>query len=298
MTDSLNLCCSLSDYGLIKISGIDSEKFLQGQLTCDVREVTEQTSRLGAHCDPKGRIQFTFRLFKFHDDYYLRVLKSLISHTLILLKKYAVFFKTKLEDVSNDWMIMGVRGHKPLELTFIELPEKVDAVTCFESGVVSRVLDDVSRYEIITQKNSNFLNSFFELFNDKPSNDWNLYDIISGIPTVYPETVGHFTPHQINYHLINGVSFKKGCYAGQEIVARMEYLGKLKQSMYRVQIEYFDTIAPGTKIKNEMCQEVGEIVQAAGANAYQEALVVLDKQLAKNCSLYRILDNYCILNFA
>jgi folate-binding protein YgfZ len=278
MTNSLSpdFCGLLSDYGLIKISGMDSEKFLQGQLTCDVREVTEQSSRLGAHCDPKGRIQFTFRLCKFHDDYYLRVLKNLVDHTLTLLKKYAVFFKATLEDVSDEWCLFGLAGCREKYFTSVKMPEEIDGGAAFQDGVIIRVLDSIPRFEIMTQKNSSLLKDICSSFSLEAVNHWNLREIISGVPTVYPETVGHFTPQQINYQLINGVSFKKGCYTGQEIIARLQYLGKLKQSMRRVQLKTTNIILPGTKVREGAEQEVGEIVQVAISGSYQEALAVLD----------------------
>lgn len=284
MTNSLsqNFCGFLSDYGLIKISGVDSEKFLQGQLTCDVREVTEQASRLGAHCDPKGRIQFTFRLFKFHDDYYLRVLKSLIAHTTTLLKKYSVFFKVTLDDVSDEWCIIGLSRNNEDQIAALKAPEAVDGCSPFEEGIIIRVLDSMPRFEIMVRENSSFIKDISPLPQHEEMNNWNLRDIISGIPTIYPETVGHFTPHQINYQLINGVSFKKGCYTGQEIIARMQYLGKLKQSIHRMQMKGGSVIVPGTKVKDEVEQEAGEIVQATAVNDFHEVLAVLyDNALGK-----------------
>jgi folate-binding protein YgfZ len=197
--------------------GEQAAKFLQGQVTCDVRAVTEENSLLGAHCDPKGRVQFIFRLFKQDDDFYLQLLRELIPHAISLLQKYAQFFRIKLEE-------------------------------------------------------ANFLINDNEEFEN-----WRLRNIQSGVPTVHKKTVGLFTPHQINLQLLNAVSFNKGCYTGQEIIARMQYLGKLKQQMYRVNIESEKNFVPGAKLYNTEGQEVGELVDSAFLTPQNlQALVVLN----------------------
>src|SRR5437868_3251399 len=96
--------------GLIRVTGHDAEKFLQGQLTCDVREVKPSHNLLGAHCDHKGRIQATFRLFSDGKDYYLQLPHNVIPHLMQLLQKYAVFSKVTLSDVSDQWQQIGIFG--------------------------------------------------------------------------------------------------------------------------------------------------------------------------------------------
>lgn len=126
-----------------------------------------------------------------------------------------------------------------------------------------------------------------------PDNNWQLQDIRNGIPTIYRETIGEFTPHQINFQLINGISFNKGCYIGQEIIARMHYLGKLKQQMYRVSFSSNQPPVPGTKIYTAQKQEIGMLVNAATANNQDyEALAVLQNNAIKE-AIY--LENQIIL---
>jgi folate-binding protein YgfZ len=161
---------------LIHCTGIDSLKFLQGQLTCDINIVSDDTLQLGAHCNIKGRVESLFEIFKQADDYYLLIPTSIAEHALALLKKYAVFSKVTLNIV---------------EITGLQLP---------------------------TELPENFDN-------------WRMQQINRGIPTLFPETLGKFLPHDINLPQLNAVSFNKGCYLGQEIVARMEHLGKPKRHM-------------------------------------------------------------------
>lgn len=266
----------LSPLGLIKVPGAAAEKFLQGQVTCDAQTINATHSSLGAHCDHKGRIQAIFRLFKYQDDYYLQLPRALIPATLLLLKKYAVFFKINLEDASPHWTQIGLSGTEATEqLTtlFGPAPTQIDEVFTLENLIIIRMPDTQPRFvviaapSIIAEKFSTSIAAYAQ---------WKLLDIQAGIPTVYPESVGLFTPHQLNLHLINGVSFTKGCYTGQEIIARMQYLGKLKQQMYRVQFTCDDLPLPGTQLYNETGQEIGELVDMVFVSATNaQALVVL-----------------------
>lgn len=164
---------------LIKVSGENSTKFLQGQLTCDITKVGAQNFvplQLGAHCNIKGRVESLFEIFKQDDDYYLLMPSSIIDHAYNLLKKYAAFSKVTLTIINLSEVTLPV-----------ELPETF--------------------------------------------NDWRLQQITKGLPTLFPETIGKFLPHDINLPTLNAVSFNKGCYLGQEIVARMQHLGKPKYHM-------------------------------------------------------------------
>ncbi len=230
----MNTCTlvDLTPLGLIAIKGNDAAKFLQGQLTCDVREVTDAQSRLGAHCDPKGRIQFTFRLFKFQDTYYFRLPVDVISHALILLQKYAVFFKVQLEDITQQWASFGLSGancQTYLEDTFSIAPTAIDAVVPLQDLILIRTSASLPRFEIIGKPATiiNLQQQFPVTTPHDDFNTWKLLDIQSGVASVNSPTIGEFTPHDLNYPALNGVSFNKGCYTGQEIVARMQYLGQL-----------------------------------------------------------------------
>lgn len=287
----MNNCAiaDLSPLGLIKISGLDAAKFLQGQLTCDVREVTDTQSRLGAHCDPKGRVQFTFRLFKYQEDYYLCLEKNMISQAISLLQKYAVFSKVSLQDVTAEWNYLGLCGldcknYLPHDLKIPNIDDEVCAIENFISiklpGTLARVLM-VGTPDIITniyqQLTKEHINVDYQL--------WKLFDIQTGIASVSPKTIGEFTPHDINYPELNGVSFTKGCYTGQEIVARMQYLGKLKQHLVHVSFKTAITPLPGTRLLMEN-REVGRIVEVAQNNDTFEALAVLqDHARDKNIHL-------------
>lgn len=259
--------------GLIQVSGENAEKFLQGQLTCDVTEVSAQESRLGAHCDPKGRIQATFRLLSYQDNYYFLLPQSMVSHLIQCLQKYAVFFKVKLIEVTNQWRRYGLIGKSAFEEIKNIISDQV---------VILNISEEQQRYIVLSAHDLNLQNQFKLV----DVNAWQLMDIMAGIPTIYPATQDEFTPHQINYHLVNGVSFTKGCYTGQEIIARMHYLGKPKQSMYRISFVDSQIPIPGTKLfidSDGQAKEVGSVLVAAkdDANHYQ-ALVCLHNSVISN----------------
>lgn len=275
--------CTLSDLaplGIIAIKGIDAAKFLQGQVTCDVREVTDTQSRLGAHCDPKGRIQFSFRLFKHQDEYYFHLPTELITHALTLLQKYAVFSKVKLEDVSQQWNSFGLSGlncENSLAEIFDTMPTETDEVATLQDLIVIKVLGSTPRFEIIGKLAAiqNIRQQLSERTHHGDFNSWKLLDIQAGIASITAATMGEFTPHDLNYPALHATSFNKGCYTGQEIVARMQYLGKLKQHLVHLQLETEKPPTAGMKLLIEENREVGRIVETAQEGDHYQALAVL-----------------------
>lgn len=276
----INYTIKLTDLGIIQVTGKKAGQFLQGQLTCDVTEINQKQSRLGAHCDVKGRIQATFRLFFYQDAYYFLLPRSMVEHLIQCLQKYAVFSAVNLVDVTQNWDIIGVEGPSIDVLLKQQalLPERNNGITS-SATIISLAMPDSNRFTLLTSdKKSMFFidNAFAEL----SLNDWHLLDIMTGIATIYPETIAQFTPHQLNYPAISGVSFNKGCYIGQEIIARTHYLGKSKSRLYRVSFQANHSFSPGTSIHNEKhAMQQGTIIMAAKEkdNHYQ-ALACLQNQ--------------------
>lgn len=218
-----NTLYDLADYGLLHVSGLDAKKLLQGQLTCDVEKIDAHTNCLGAHCNPQGRIISLFYLFSLEQAYYLLMPRSMIALSLAALQKYAVFYKVALSDVSDDFVIIGYRGK--------------DSDTAIPNFPIKISLSPLRR--ILIGKRTQKQNTWETLAPASPlanANTWKCLDIQEGIPTIYPETSGKFLPHEINLHNLNGISFDKGCYTGQEIIARMHYRGKLKTQLLKTTI--------------------------------------------------------------
>ncbi|RDH40710.1 MAG: folate-binding protein [Candidatus Aquirickettsiella gammari] len=276
-----NNCIDLSDLGLLQVTGKHAKQFLQGQLTCNLEEVNEHQTRLGAHCDVKGRVQATFRLFFYQNAYYFLLPRHMVQHLLVALKKYAVFSKVDLSDVSDNWQKMGVYGSGIATLLRTQkLYTKEENGLVAHEPTLSLSIPGPSPRFILLSSSHKSITSIVTTCSPQTLNDWYLFDIMAGIPTIYPETSAEFTPHQLNYPALGGVSFNKGCYIGQEIIARTQYLGKPKSRLYRVSFQANKHALPGTSLleKGEQTRK-GTVIMSAkdGFNHYQ-ALVCLQNQ--------------------
>lgn len=287
--------CDLSHLGLISAFGEDTSTFLQGQLTNDIRDVSEQHSQLSAICTPKGRMLANFRIFKRGEKFYLRLPQALLEDTLKRIRMYVLMSKVTLEESTNSLIHIGVSGanaETELGAHIDHLPKANDDVTQSNGFTVIRLPGIHPRFEIYGDYEP--MKKLWQHLdvNGAPigANTWKLLDIFSGIPTIYPETTEAFVPQMINMQIINGVSFQKGCYTGQEIVARMQYLGKLKRRMYRIYVETNDLVQAGDSLfsaDTTSGQGTGTIVDAqpdVNEGGY-EALAVINIADAENNQL-------------
>ena len=269
MTTTGLVFCDLSHFGMIAAYGADAESFLQNQLTNDVRKVDAGHSQLNAYCTPKGRMLAFFRLFRRGDTYYLRMPREVTEPTLERLRKFVLMSKVTLEDGSDALVRIGVSGTAaPEELTAAlgKVPQGPEDVVTAGDITAIRVPGVLPRFEIYGELEA--MKSLWNKLNVRGAPigapNWKLLDILAGIPNVYTETQEAFVPQMANLELIDGVSFKKGCYPGQEIVARMQYLGKLKRRMYRLHGGGSQPPAPGTDIflAGKAEEPVGKVVDA------------------------------------
>jgi len=262
--------CDLSHQGLISVDGEDAADFLQGQLTNDVRDVSEQHSQLSAYCTHKGRMLANFRVFKRDDSFYLRLPLSLLEPTLKRISMFILMSKVSIKNSSNALVRFGVSGAEAderLQGLISNLPKEVDDAVQSDGYTVIKVAGPHPRYEIYGE-----LEPMQKLWSNLDvhaapvgAGAWEMLDIQAGIPTIYAETSEAFVPQMTNMQVLNGVSFQKGCYTGQEVVARMQYLGKLKRRMFRVKVDTDDIVKPGDKLFNtdsSSAQGAGQIVSA------------------------------------
>ncbi|NJN46173.1 MAG: folate-binding protein YgfZ [Candidatus Competibacteraceae bacterium] len=235
---SSKVLCDLSVHGLIKVSGADAETFLQGQFTNDVRQVTPEHSQLSAYCSPKGRMLACFRLFRHGDDYYLRLPQERVEVILKRLRMFVLRSKVTLADAGEEWLCLGVVGTGAIQrLTDYlgALPTSVDSVVHGQGMTVVQVPGIEPRFELYggLQDCQNFWTALAGQATCVGSEAWRLLDILAGVPNVYDATAEAFVPQMANLQLLHGISFQKGCYTGQEIVARTHYLGKLNDACTR-----------------------------------------------------------------
>ena len=295
----------LSDYGLIKAEGEDAMEFLHSQFTNDLKQgVTQALSQLSAYCSPKGRILSLFRIFKANDAYYLAMPRELVEATHKRLSMFVLMSKVKLEDVSGQTTQVGVSGpniDQKLMAMVGELPEEVDGVASHGNITIIRIPGPFPRYQLCgpAEEMAQAYTRLSTFMAEVSPNAWELLDIEAGIPVIHQANVEAFVPQMVNLQAIGGLSFKKGCYPGQEIVARMEYLGKLKRRMYRVHSSG-ELAAPGDPVyvHDGEARKAGTVVMAqphpAGGS---ELLIVAEIEAAENSILHQLEDTDSPLKF-
>jgi hypothetical protein len=269
-----DICSDLSHRGLIAALGPDTDQFLQGQLTCDVRRVTPESSLLGAYCSPKGRVLACLRLFRREDVLYLELPRELVEPTRVRLRKYVLRAKTTLEDASDRLARIGVAGPNAAALLTKILgavPQAGDQVVHAPADSADitaiRLPGSTPRFELHGPRGEmqtlwTRLEADVTFTGAEP---WRLLDILAGTPAVYPETVEAFVPQMLNLAVLDGISFQKGCYTGQEVVARTHYLGKLKRRMYLARVDSPTPPRPGDPLfspQADASQSAGRLADA------------------------------------
>ncbi|MGR3887369.1 CAF17-like 4Fe-4S cluster assembly/insertion protein YgfZ [Pseudomonas sp. 1152_12] len=274
--------CPLSHEGVLAVRGADAAKFLQGQLTCNLNYLSDTQASLGARCTQKGRMQSSFRILLQGDGVLLAMATELLEPQLADLKKYAVFSKSKLTDESAAWARFGLsNADQTLAALGLELPAETDSVVRTEALIAIRVSPSRAELWVPVEQAETLRNHLAAQLPQADLNDWLLGQIRAGIGQVMPQTRELFIPQMLNLQAVGGVSFKKGCYTGQEIVARMQYLGKLKRRLYRLSLDSAELPEPGTPLfAPSHNSAIGEVVIAAKADQSVELLAVLQAEAA------------------
>ncbi|WP_032704080.1 YgfZ/GcvT domain-containing protein [Pseudomonas savastanoi] len=276
--------CTLSHEGVLAVRGVDASKFLQGQLTCNLNYLNEDKSSLGSRCTQKGRMQSSFRIVFEGDGCLLAMASELIEPQLLDLRKYAVFSKSKLTDESAEWVRFGLQdGDSALVGLGLDLAQETDAVVRANELIAIRVSPGRAELWVRAGQADSVKSQLASQLSEGPLNDWLLGQIRAGIGQVFGSTREEFIPQMINLQAVGGVSFKKGCYTGQEIVARMQYLGKLKRRLYRLTLSSEEIPEPGTALFSPVhASAVGNVVIAAQSGQNVELLAVLQGDAAEN----------------
>ncbi|HHJ17195.1 MAG TPA: folate-binding protein [Gammaproteobacteria bacterium] len=277
-----NVFADLSHYGLISVHGEDAETFLQGQLTNDIRKVKDTHSQFSGMCNPKGRLLASFRIFHRGDSYYLCLPSSMLEGVINRLRMFVLRSRVTLEDASDTFVHLGISGTdagEDLQKFAGRLPGNVNDVLQDDKLTIVCVPGIHPSYEVFTLPDTAM--QLWDKLNVQSApigaDAWQLLDILAGVPVISPETREDFVPQMVNLQLIDGVSFQKGCYTGQEIVARMQYLGKLKRRMYLARVQADARPAGGTEIfaAGNSEQGVGKVLSAAPHPDGDYALLVV-----------------------
>lgn len=244
----------LADAGLIAATGDDAASFLHNQLTNDVERLGAGEARLAGYCSPKGRLLATFLVWKRDETIVLQLPRQIQPSVQKRLQMYVLRAKVKLADASGEYALLGLGGQAAadaLKKWFPELPATPFAKADSAEGILIRLPDAFGqpRFQwcapasVAVQAWPDLTASLVP----SPTGLWRLAEIHAGLPLVVQATQEQFVPQMINFELVGGVNFKKGCYPGQEIVARSQYLGKLKRRMLLASVDA-DSVLPGTEV--------------------------------------------------
>jgi folate-binding protein YgfZ len=240
--------------GLIKVSGEEAESFLQGQVTCDIAQVRQGKPQLGAHCNVKGRAQATFACLYHNDAFYLALPADQVEPTVQALSKFALFSKATLA-ACHEYELMGFGGKQaiPTLSQAFAINLQAQSVALADNDSLFASLPHLGVFGLIpgpqATATANALGeSGLALCGD---NAWLLSQINSGVTHIRAPQAEQWIPQEINYDLIGGVSFKKGCYKGQEIIARIHYRGQTKVRTFPLQISGCETCQIGDKVSND-----------------------------------------------
>jgi folate-binding protein YgfZ len=264
----------VTDQGLIALTGEDSAGFLHNQLTNDVEHLGLDDVRLAGYCTPKGRLQATFLMWRDEESIFLQLPREIQPPLQKRLSMFVMRAKTKLSDATDapaTQVVLGLGGgmaEATLQTWFDPLPERPFSKVDHPLGTLLRVADAFGAARYLWLTSAAIAETVAPVLAGKLNvggNDtWRLTEIHAAVPQVSAATQEQFVPQMINLELLGGVNFKKGCYPGQEIVARSQYLGKLKRRTALVRIASSDARA-GVEVyaDSDPSQPCGMVVNAA-----------------------------------
>jgi len=277
----------LTDLGVIAVAGEDSVSFLHNLLTNDIKALGKDGACLGGLCTPKGRLLATMLIWPEAEGLRLALPTDVLPAVQKKLAMYVLRSKVQLSDASGQDLLLGLSGPKAtLALASLGVVFKADAKLERFAGGTSIALGG-DRYLLAISPEIAASTWLKLTTNARPAGiaAWHWLEIVAGIPRVTAATQEEFVPQMVNYELVGGLSFTKGCYPGQEIVARSQYLGKIKRHMYRVRLDGTGSeLRPGASIFAALAEDqpCGTIVQAAPSPlGGMEALAVLPSNCAE-----------------
>lgn len=283
--DPQTILADLTHEALIRVSGPDAVAFLQGQLSTDVEQLTTVASQLSSWSNAKGRVVTVLRLFRRDESIYLSLPGSLLAPVEKRLSMYVLRSKVTLENADTALASFGLAGAKATDLlrhAAITPPTTPNGLVDKDGVQIIRLHGETPRYVMHGSKDAvSALAKRLEASGAKTANQdaWALAKIIAGEPTVYPETTEHFVAQMLDLEKLGGIDFKKGCYIGQEIIARAHYRGAVKRHMHRAESAAAVELRPGMEVHAKDSESpVAEIVDARrdGKDIWQMLLVVQD----------------------
>jgi hypothetical protein len=274
--------------------GDDAAGFLQGQTTGDMQALRIGETGCGAFCTPKGRVIANFRVVRVNEGFHLLLAADLVEAVRQRLQIFVLRSRVTLEPLGHHWQLLGILG---TGLPHDEPAPKTAMATDHSPGwpeaagySLMKLHDGTPRQVLVIDAwRPDLLASLSRQAQPLHPDAWRLQDILAGFPLVKAATREEFLPQMLNLDLLGGISFKKGCYTGQEIVTRTHYLGKLKRRMHRFGCDTTGVPAPGAPVYDTLGAEpvtVGQVVNACRATPDAiQCLAVLSIEHAESGSL-------------
>ena len=262
--------CAADELGLILVSGEDAGEFLQNQLSHDINLIDESCFQLSSYSTPKGRMLGIFRVIQISNGYLLLTTRSMVLQLLEQLFKFIVQARVALADASDYFAMIAMQTDRT-DLDGLPVMPAEPGMVLQNDSLVSLQLEPLGsqrRYLLMYLSADEAIDSWNKLapqLQVAGYSSWHLSDIKAGIPMIYPQTREEFVLQMANLAALDAVSFKKGCYPGQEIVARMQYLGKLKRRMFLARIETDCLPLPGDDLVTQgktIADGSGKVVDA------------------------------------
>lgn len=270
----------LAQDALLHIEGPDALKFLQGQVTCDTRKIDATHARPGVYCTPQGRVVCDFLLFEVgHEHVALRMRGDIRANAAAVFGKYIVFSKARLDAADDDWRCVAVWGGGAagaLAAVFGGAPAEQFGVSHADGAILVQTDATGHHFECFLHSASVDANlaRMAACMQGAGEAEWQAVQIAAGIARIEAATVGEFVPQVLNYDLTGHISFNKGCYTGQEVVARLHYRGKTKRRSYPAKLAVADGCVAGAPLfASASGQNVGDVVNCSRTPAGAVALV-------------------------
>jgi folate-binding protein YgfZ len=270
-------CTALSHWGVLRARGVDAAKFLHTQLTHDFALLGLSQARLAGFCSAKGRLQASFIAWKTaQDEVLLACSASVLPATLKRLSLFVLRAQCKLSDASADLELLGLAGasaaahlgdmavwskRESAGATIVRLPDAAGVARCLRVAPQGHGYGGEAAPSIALDA-------------------WRWLEVQSGIPVIEAATVDQFVPQMLNFELLGGVDFQKGCYPGQEVVARSQYRGTIKRRMFLFDSDALCTAGQEVFHSDDPSQPAGMVVNAAPRPAAQGSSALAEVKLA------------------
>jgi folate-binding protein YgfZ len=279
----------LTQDGVIRVAGADARAFLHAQLTNDIEHLAADRVCRAGWCTAKGRLLATLLVVPQADDFLLLLPRELIAAVVKRLKMFVLRSKVTLDDESERWVQFGVIGAGALAAQRIAVPSVLHGTLQSNAAIAIRVEGDRVRILAPAETASTLLDRLS--LPTTAESRWLLEDIRSGVPQVVAATQELFVPQMLNFETVGGLDFKKGCYPGQEVVARAQYRGAIKRHMRRARFAGAEAPAVGQDLycDDQPGQACGTVVAAAATESGDgELLAVVPIAGSESRTLVRI----------